>query len=478
MKTSIAVGRRAKIVCTMGPSTQTEERIEALIEAGMNVARLNFSHGSHEDHGRMLEMIRTVSARMRQPIAVLQDLQGPKIRVGKFENGGVPLVPGAPFRLVTEPMLGNETMASVSYDLIWQDVHPGDSILLDDGLLHLEVTATGEGWVDTVVVVGGTLKDRKGINLPNTPVSIPSLTPKDREDLEWGIKAGVDYIALSFVRSALDIHQLRSLLPRGEDSPEIIAKIEKPQAVSNLREIVMASDGIMVARGDLGVEMPPEQVPIIQKQAIALAMSLGKISITATQMLDSMTFNPRPTRAEASDVANAVFDGTDAVMLSGETASGKYPIEAVAFMDRIVREAEASPFLKHGPQQLSTTEIRPFSHAIAKAAAIAAEELNVNAICCFSTSGRTPRLIKTFRPSKLIVSFTPSRSTYNRAALCWGTHPVLCELRTETDALIAQVEKTMIAEQLCEPGRHVIIVLGVPVGRGTPTNMIKFHTIP
>lgn len=478
MKTSIAVGRRAKIVCTMGPSTQTEERIEALIKAGMNVARLNFSHGSHEDHGRMLEMIRSVSARMRQPIAVLQDLQGPKIRVGKFENGGVPLVPGAPFRLVTEAMLGNETMASVSYDLIWQDVHPGDSILLDDGLLHLEVTATGEGWVDTVVVVGGTLKDRKGINLPNTPVSIPSLTPKDRVDLDWGVKAGVDYIALSFVRSALDIHQLRSLLPRGESAPEIIAKIEKPQAVSNLREIVMASDGIMVARGDLGVEMPPEQVPIIQKQAIGLAMSLGKISITATQMLDSMTFNPRPTRAEASDVANAVFDGTDAVMLSGETASGKYPIEAVTFMDRIVREAEASPFLKHGPQQLSTTEIRPFSHAIAKAAAIAAEELNVSAICCFSTSGRTPRLIKTFRPSKLIVSFTPSPSTYNRAALCWGTHPILCELCTETDVLIEQVEKTMVAEQLCEPGRHVIIVLGVPVGRGTPTNMIKFHTIP
>ena len=478
MKTSIAVGRRAKIVCTMGPSTQSEERIEALIEAGMNVARLNFSHGSHEDHGRMLEMIRRVAERMRQPVAVLQDLQGPKIRMGKFENGGVPLEPGAPFRLVTEPMLGNATTASVSYDGIWQDVHPGDSILLDDGLLHLEVTATGEGWVDTVVVVGGTLKDRKGINLPNTPVSIPSLTPKDREDLEWGVKAGVDYVALSFVRSALDIHQLRSLMPKGDSTPEIIAKIEKPQAVSNLREIVMAADGIMVARGDLGVEMPPEQVPIIQKQAIGLAMSLGKISITATQMLDSMTNNPRPTRAEASDVANAVFDGTDAVMLSGETASGKYPIEAVTFMDRIVREAEASAFHKHGPSHLTTAQIKPFSHAIAKAAAVAAEELNVTAICCFSTSGRTPRLIKTFRPSKLIVSFTPSRNTYNRSALCWGTHPVLCEMRTETDALIAQVEQTMLAEQLCGSGRHVIIVLGVPVGRGTPTNMIKFHTIP
>jgi pyruvate kinase len=462
----------------MGPATASDERIEALIEAGMNVARLNFSHGSHADHRAMVERIRRISDKMRQPVAILQDLQGPKIRVGKFKDGHATLQQGARFRLCVSPLLGDERQASISYDGLANDVKPGDSILLDDGLLQLEVAEIGDGCVDTVVINGGVLKDRKGVNLPDTPVSIPSLTPKDREDLEFGIEAGVDYVALSFVRSGLDIHQLRCYLPRSESAPQIIAKIEKPQAVSNLREVISASDGIMIARGDLGVELPPEQVPIIQKRALRLANSLGRISITATQMLESMTSNPRPTRAEASDVANAIFDGTDAVMLSAETASGKYPVEAVTFMDRIVREAEASPFLRHGPDTQATDEIRPYSHAIAKAAAVAADELNVSALCCFSTSGRTPKLIKTFRPTRTIVAFTPSKHAYNRLALLWGTHPVLCPMRTETDALIEQVEQTLKAEGLAKGGDHVIIVLGMPVGRGMPTNMIKFHTIP
>jgi pyruvate kinase len=453
--------------------------LREMMLSGMDVCRLNFSHGNYAFYTELIQNIRAVSAELGLHTAILADLQGPKMRVGEMQDGPIELVEGAELIITTEPIKGRQGMVSTSYTQFPQDVKKGELVLLDDGKLRLEVVATdGRTTVTTRVLNGGPLSANKGLNLPNTKISLPCLTEKDKQDLDFALEHDVDWVGLSFVRNARDIIELKGIIQQREKHSRVVAKIEKPEALKDIDEIIRESDALMVARGDLGVEMPPEQVPIIQKQAIGLAMSLGKISITATQMLDSMTFNPRPTRAEASDVANAVFDGTDAVMLSGETASGKYPIEAVTFMDRIVREAEASPFLKHGPQQLGTTEIRPFSHAIAKAAAIAAEELNVNAICCFSTSGRTPRLIKTFRPSKLIVSFTPSRSTYNRAALCWGTHPVLCELRTETDALIAQVEKTMIAEQLCEHGRHVIIVLGVPVGRGTPTNMIKFHTIP
>jgi pyruvate kinase len=471
--------RRAKIVATIGPSTRDEAAIRQLILSGMNVARLNFSHGSYDEHAAVYERIRRQSDELGRAVAILQDLQGPKIRVRTFENGSIHLQDGQLFTFVVDNIVGNDKRVSTTYTELPRDITPGEEILLDDGLLRVRVENVGPDYVETRVIVGGILKDKKGMNLPTAKVSIPSLTPKDREDLKFGLELGVEYVALSFVRSSLDIHQLRAYLPRGADSPHIIAKIEKPQAVRALHEIVAASDGIMVARGDLGVEMPPEQVPIIQKQAIALANSLGKTSITATQMLESMTVNPRPTRAEASDVANAIFDGTDAVMLSAETASGKYPFESVEMMDRIIREAEGSPFIPRQPGHLHGAQhLKQFSFAIAKAACTAADELNVAAIAVFTISGGTARLIKSQRPTRDVVAFTPIRRTYNRMALYRGITPVLSEVRTETDGLISMVEDELRRLGAARDGEHVIIVMGVPVGVGTPTNTIKFHSLP
>jgi len=472
--------RRAKIVCTLGPASSDEETLEKLVRAGMNVARLNFSHGTFDDHRETHARVRRVSERLQTPVAILQDLQGPKIRVGTFRDGGALLVPGSSFQFVLDDVLGDEHRVSVSYTKLVEDVHVGEEILLDDGLLRVRVVEKGPDYVTTTVVNGGILKDRKGMNLPDTNVSLPSLTPKDREDLAFGLELGVEFVALSFVRSSLDIHQLRCYLPENiKERPHIIAKIEKPQAVRNLGEIVAASDGVMVARGDLGVEMAAERVPVIQKQAIALANAMGKISITATQMLDSMQVNPRPTRAEASDVANAIFDGTDAVMLSGETASGLYPVESVRMMDRIVREAEASSYMSVGPAPVHGHDsIRSFTLAIAKAASVAAEELNVSAIACFTVSGGTARLIKSQRPRRDVLAFTPKAATYHRMALYRGITPVLTDTRHTTDELIQLVQDEMLRMGVAEPGGQIIIVMGVPVGVGTATNMIKFHAIP
>jgi pyruvate kinase len=471
--------RRAKIVCTLGPASSDESTIERLIEAGMDVARMNFSHGSHEQHREVYRRVRQASERAGRAVAILQDLQGPKIRVGKFEDGSIELVPGAHFTFVTEDCLGNQERVSTTYRDLPRDIQPGEEILLDDGLLRVLVVDKGPEWVRTVVLDGGVLKDKKGMNLPTTAVSIPALTPKDREDLELGLELGVDFIALSFVRSGLDVHQLRCYLPQHRQAPAIIAKIEKPQAVRNMEEIVFAADGIMVARGDLGVEMPPEQVPLIQKRLLHLANSYGKLSITATQMLDSMTVNPRPTRAEASDVANAILDGTDAVMLSAETAAGRYPIETVQMMDRIVREAESgAEALRHTRPFPSLEKLHTFPATIAKAAAMAAEELRVSAIACFTVSGGTARLVRSQLTRRPVFAFTPVEETYRRMALYRGITPVLTEMRSETDALVQMVEDELRAQGAAGDGDHVIIVMGVPVGGGTPTNMIKFHSMP
>jgi pyruvate kinase len=472
--------RRAKVVCTIGPSSNTPERIEALIRAGMNVARLNFSHGTHEEHARVIHHIRAIAERLREPIAILQDLQGPKIRVGRFQHGEVQLTEGQMFSFVTADVLGDETRVSTTYPELARDVCEGEEILLDDDLLRVRVERIHDEMVDVRVLVGGTLRNNKGMNLPSTRVSIPALTAKDREDLEFGLAHNVDYVALSFVRSGLDIHQLRCYLP--EDRylcPGVIAKIEKPQAVQNLHEIVAAADGIMVARGDLGVELPAEQVPIIQKRAIELANSMGKLSITATQMLESMTVNPLPTRAEASDVANAIFDGTDAVMLSGETAAGRYPIESVEMMCRIVAEAESSAFFRFDRARVRGADgLQSFAVAISRAAGAAADDLNVAAIVCFTVGGGTARLIKSQRSNRQVVAFTPIEQTWRKMALYRGIRPVHTEVRYETDALISMVEDRLCEEGLARPGDQLIIVMGVPVGVGTPTNTIKFHAIP
>ncbi len=469
--------QRAKIVATIGPASSSEERIRELVAAGMNVARLNFSHGSHEDHRKVYDIIRAESKRCGRPVAILLDLQGPKIRVQKFENGSAELKVGERFRLVSgTEVLGDERQASISYDTLHLDAKPGEEILLDDGLLKLVVRELGDGWVDTEVLVGGTLKERKGVNLPNTRITVPSMTEKDREDLAFGIELGVEYVALSFVRSSLDIHQLRAYLPDSPDAPAVIAKIEKPQAVRSMREIMAAADGIMVARGDLGVEMPPEQVPMIQKELLALANDMGKVSITATQMLDSMQIHPRPTRAEASDVANAIYDGTDAVMLSGETAVGDYPVESVRMMARIIDEAERSPFFaaRRPPQSIVRSEYE----TIARAVTAAASALDVDVIACFTMTGRTSRMIKAFRPRQAVVAFTPLWSAYQRLALHRGITPLLIALRSDTDGLIALVEEELRAAGLAKPGEHVVIVMGVPAGTGVPANLIKYHRMP
>lgn len=471
--------RRAKIVCTLGPASNDLDTIIRLIEAGMDVARLNFSHGSHDDHRAVYARVREAAKIVGRPVAILQDLQGPKIRVGTFPNGPVMLEGGQKFRLSTKPVDGSAEQVYVNYEPLARDVQPGELIMINDGLIQLRVVKTSDFAVDTEVDVGGLISNRKGLNLPDTRISLPSLTPKDKKDFPLGIELGVDFIALSFVRSGLDLHQLRAMLPEGPNRPHLISKIEKPQAVANLTEIVSASDGVMIARGDLGVELPPEKVPSIQKRIIQLASELGKFSITATQMLESMTNNPRPTRAEASDVANAVFDGTDAVMLSGETAAGNYPVEAVKIMDRIIHEAEKSPYRDVLATSLErSVNIRTSAIAVAHAAVAAAEELQAKVIACFTLSGSTPRLIKALAPKQRIMAFTPHEGMWRRMAAYRATTPVLVDVKYETEALFKTVEDELRRTGTASTGDYAVIVMGTPPGTGARANLIKVHQMP
>ena len=471
--------RHAKIVCTLGPASSTPEVIGEMIEAGMDVARLNFSHGTHEDHRRTFEIVRQESARRNKSVAILGDLQGPKIRIGKFESGPVPVEEGDEITITTRDVPGDDKEVGTTYPDLPDDVAPGDILLIDDGLIRMKAVEVTETDVRAVVLVGGTLKDNKGINLPTTSVSAPSLTPKDKTDLAFGLDLGVDYLALSFVRSALDIHQLKALMPDEVKHPtKIISKIEKPQAIGELEDIISVSDGIMIARGDLGVELPPQRVPLIQKRAIVKANSLGRISITATQMLESMTENPRPTRAEASDVANAVLDGTDAVMLSGETATGDYPVESVRMMADIVEEVEQSQTFRDMPPPEFLEHLKTFPNAASKAATTAADELNVNGVVALTQSGTTARLVMTYRPEKPIFACTPHEKVYHQMALFWGCEPHRIELFKDTQNILERVEKMMLDECDASSGDEVIVVMGSPPGKESETNLIKFHRIP
>ncbi len=478
--------RRAKIVCTLGPATSNIEVLRRMIEAGMDVARLNFSHGTFDDHKNMFDKIRTLSHEVGRPISILQDLQGPKIRVGKFKDGGVALANGSKFIITMEDYLGDEHKVSTTYKELADDVVPGDILLLDDGLLRFRVESVDGPEVTVIVEVGGILKNNKGINLPTAAVSSPSMTEKDIRDLKYGVELGVDYMALSFVRSPLDIHQLKAQLPK-DSSIKIISKIEKPQGVKNLEAIIAVSDGIMIARGDLGVELPPEKVPVIQKRAIADANKQGKLSITATQMLDSMQDNPRPTRAEASDVANAILDGTDAVMLSGETATGDYPIESVQMMASIIEEIEGSPIYKSLPSLDFIDHLKTFPNAIAKAASVSADELDVLGITVLTQSGFTARLMMTYRPNKPIIVFTPDETVYNQLAAFWGVRAHLMSSlemiigKTEqiesTEMMIEKLENSMRKNYGAKTGDEIIIVFGFPMNSQTETNTLKFHRI-
>jgi pyruvate kinase len=475
--------RRTKIVCTIGPATSSEERLEQLIRAGMNVARVNFSHGTQPEHALVIERIRTTSARLGHAIAILQDLQGPKIRTGTLEGGQpVLLAGGARVTITTRDVEGNAETISTTYKQLPQDVKEGDRILLDDGLLELRVLGFDATEVECLVVHGGPLKEHKGINLPGVAVSAPALTEKDRDDLKFGVSQGVDYVALSFVRRPEDVLEARALIrqlqvgqvgEREQVSIPLIAKLEKPEAVARLDEILDVVDGVMVARGDLGVEMPPEKVPLIQKRIIAACNDRGLPVITATQMLDSMITHPRPTRAEASDVANAIFDGTDALMLSAETATGFYPIEAVQMMVRIAQETEADPRSARQPQCQYLTP----AHAVSHAARALAEEASVQAIVVFTRSGDAAHLISTDRPRTPILAYTPSEHVYRQLALWWGVWPHRIDLQETTEELIARVDQRLQEDNLVSRGEHVVIMGGLPVASQARTNFVKLQSV-
>ena len=467
---------RAKIVCTLGPASSTPERIGELIDAGMSVARLNFSHGSHDDHARMLQIVRSEADRRGRSIAVLLDLQGPKIRIGKLANGQIELRPGAELTITTENILGDERRVSTTYAMLPTDVKPGDSILLDDGYLGLAVTAVSAHEVRTVVVTGGVLKNNKGINLPGVEVSAPALSDKDRIDIGFALRHNVDYVALSFVRRPEDVIEAKRLLTVDQVSIPVIAKIEKPQALERLGEIIDAADGCMVARGDLGVELGPEKVPLWQKRIIEETNKRGKIVITATQMLESMITQPRPTRAEASDVANAVLDATDALMLSGETASGLHPIEAVRTMARIIEEIERSSYYRANIE-VPDLQLASSTNAIAHAAMTAARAMKLKTIVAVSESGGAGRLISEYRPEAHIVCLTSNETTFRRLALVWGVIPVMIGPAATTEELLDRVEGILIERNLASPGENVLITMAVPVGSGIQTNVLKIHQI-
>lgn len=472
--------RSTKIVCTIGPACNTEEKLTQLMEAGMNVARLNFSHGTHEDHAANIGRIRRVANRLNRPIALLQDLQGPKIRTGWLkDHKPVELIDGAELIITTEEMEGDVRMVSTTYEGLPGDVKAGDRILLDDGLLELRVERVTNTEVHTRVIHGGLLKEHKGINLPGVMVNTPSMTDKDREDLKFGIEQNVDYVALSFVRRAEDVALIKRAIveidPRASKLP-VIAKLEKPAALDNLESIVDMADGVMVARGDLGVELSPQQVPTAQKRIIEAANRHRKIVITATQMLESMIKAPIPTRAEVSDVANAIFDGTDAVMLSGETASGGYPMEAVKMMASIAEEAEANAE-KYTRWRVPNEVTNEDSIALSRAARELAHDRDVRAIAVFTLTGRNARLLSKARPSVPILAFTPDAKTNARMSLLWGVTPYLIPQADSVETMIAHVEAALLLNSPVRPGQQVILIGGLPPNKLVPANFILLHTV-
>ncbi len=470
--------RRAKIVCTLGPATSSPERIGELIEAGMDMARLNFSHGNHQSHAQLLTTIRSEAERRGRAVAILVDLQGPKIRVGRFEHGHVELKQGQEFYITTDQdVVGNERRVSTTYTMLPADVQVGDQILLDDGYLSLAVTDILDHEVKTVVVTGGTLKNNKGINLPHVEVSAPALSEKDRKDLAFALRMGADYVALSFVRTAECVREAVHLATAGEHRIPVIAKIEKPQALDHLEDIVDAADGVMVARGDLGVELGPEKVPLAQKRLIEMANAKCKVVITATQMLESMIHNPRPTRAEASDVANAVLDGTDAVMLSGETAAGMHPVEAVRTMGRIVTEVEQSDYYRRSRLGRTTSTLSGAANAVAHGATMAASAIRAKIIAAYTESGGTAWLLSQYRPAAPIIALTTSEVTHRRLALCWGVRPVLTSSAATIDEVIECVEAELRERNLAQPDDSIVLTTAMPVGAGESTNMLKIHKI-
>lgn len=468
---------RTKIIATLGPSSNTPEMIEALIVAGMDIARLNFSHGSTEDHRRTIGNVRAASRKAKKDVGILLDLQGPKIRIGKLEQRIITLEEGQSFIITTRDVLGTNMVVSTNYEGLPWDLAKGARILMDDGLLELDVRKISGTEIYCKVIRGGELSEKKGINVPGTKLAIQSLTDKDREDLAIGISEGVDFVAISFIRTAGDVLSVKEIIKRERASIPVIAKIEKPEAIENLEEILKVADGVMVARGDLGVEISLEQVPIIQKEIIRRCNEEAIPVITATQMLESMIQHPRPTRAEASDVANAILDGTDAIMLSGETAVGKYPAGAVAMMKRIAHATEDKLLesIRPAPEKIKVKGDP--EHAIAHAVYYTATDIRAKAIVSFTRSGGTACVISKYRPNIPIIGVTHTEPVLKRLTLYWGVKGVLVELKENTDAMIDGVEKKLLETGLVKHGDTIIITLGVPWGVAGSTNMLMVHQI-
>lgn len=468
------MSRRAKIVCTLGPATATAEKVRALVDAGMDVARMNFSHGSHGDHKQVYDLIRAAAAETGRAVGLLADLQGPKIRLGTFAGGPVEWRTGDVVRITVEDVAGTHDRVSTTYKGLAKDARAGDRLLVDDGKVGLVVTGVEGSDVVCEVTEGGPVSNNKGVSLPGMDISVPAMSEKDIEDLEFALELGVDFIALSFVRSPADIDLVHQVMDRvGKPRVPVIAKLEKPEAVHNLEAIVLAFDGVMVARGDLGVELPLEQVPLVQKRAIQIARENAKPVIVATQMLDSMINNSRPTRAEASDVANAVLDGTDAVMLSGETSVGRYPVETVETMSRIIRAVETDspvvPPLSHVP--------RTKRGVISYAARDIGERLNAKALVAFTQSGDTVRRLARLHTRLPLLAFTPEESVRSQLSMTWGTTTRIVDKVDATDAMVRQVDHAMLEMGKYQPGDLVVIVAGSPPGTVGSTNLIRVHRL-
>jgi pyruvate kinase len=466
--------RRAKIVCTLGPATSTPERIRELVDAGMDAARMNLSHGAYADHEKAYQMVRHAADDAGRGVAIFADLQGPKIRLGRLASGPVELEAGQPFTITTRDVPGDGAICSTTYAGLPGDVAPGDQVLIDDGRVRLEVTAVTDTDVETVVVVPGPVSNNKGINLPGVAVSVPAMSEKDKQDLRWALHLTVDFIALSFVRSAKDADDVREVMNEEGVFLPVIAKIEKPQAIENIDELIETFDGFMVARGDLGVECPLEDVPFLQKQVVDVARRNAKPVIVATQMLESMISSPRPTRAEASDVANAVLDGADAVMLSGETSVGKYPAETVRVMARIIESTE-----DHGLARMTAIDWQPRTTGgvIAKAAAEVAERVGARYLVSFTQSGDSARRLSRYRGPIPMLAFTPVPAVRSQLSLSWGVETFLTEPVEHTDEMVRQVDEALLRIGRVQEGDLVVIIAGSPPGIPGSTNALRIHRI-
>ncbi len=470
--------RKTKIICTLGPAVDSEEMILALIKGGMNAARFNFSHGSHPEHLARLNMLKAVRDRLGSPVATILDTKGPEIRVKSFETKSVELTAGEPFTLTVDDVPGTAAKVSVTYPKLNQEVSEGQLILIDDGLVAIRVQKIKGNDIICQVENGGTLSSNKSINIPGAHIQLPALTEKDVADIRFGVENDFDFIAASFVRRAADVEAIRDLLrQRGGEDMRIIAKIENQEGVDNIDDILAAADGVMVARGDLGVEIPAAKVPFLQKQMIRKGLQAGKPVITATQMLDSMMRNPRPTRAEVSDIANAVYDGTSCVMLSGETAGGKYPIEALSAMAEIVQETEESIdyWRKFEKRQMVTAS--NINDAITHTCCLTARDLNATAILAATSSGRTARMICRFRPACPVAALTMREKTRRQLAICWGVVPFLTGEVNSTDRIFSLTTEVAVKEGLVQTGDTVVITAGVPLGKSGSTNLIKAQVI-